>query len=135
MHYQTLTNDQLIDRFKAYKDLPPLSDLQNEALVWLTHSIYRMEVRYISKLVVRKSETAIDVDLLANDATYEFLDRYLIGRHSNLNACEQVLHLLKKIARSKVVNAIRDSRRRVQPVERLNAIARCRSSKTTHHKM
>ena len=110
-NYQPVADDQIVELIRAYIDLLSLPDQQNDALDRLTSSIFRMEVRYISKLVICKWETAVDIHLLANDVTYEFLDRYLIGQRRNLIAGEHVLPLLKKIARSRVVNAIRDSRR------------------------
>ena len=111
MNYQPVADDQIVELIRAYIDLRSLPDQQNEALDRLTDSIFRMEVRYISKLVMCKWETAVDIHLLANDVTYEFLDRYLIGQSRNFSALDQVSALLKKIARSRVVNAIRDNRR------------------------
>ena len=110
-NYQPEADDQIVELIRAYIDLRSLPDQQNEALDRLTDSIFRMEVRYISKLVMCKWETAVDIHLLANDVTYEFLDRYLIGQGCNFSPLDQVLALIKKIARSRVINAIRDNLR------------------------
>ena len=112
MQCHSIADHQIFALIQSYTDLRTLPDLQNEVLDRLTDSIFQFAVGYISRLVVSKSETAIDIHLLANDATYDFLDRYLISRPWNLNAEMRVLPLLKKIARSKVLNAIRDNRRR-----------------------
>ena len=111
MHCQTVGEDAIVDCIRAYINLQTLPAVQNEALDRLTDSIFRMEVRYISRLLSRRSEIEIDIHLLANDVAYDFLDRYLIGQYRNFVAAEHVIPLLKKMARSGVVNAIRDSHR------------------------
>ncbi len=78
----------------------PLStlDQQKESLDRLTHLIFQMEVRYISKLVANKykSDADLDTDLLANHVTFEFLDRYLNCHGREMIARLKVEPLLKR---------------------------------------
>ena len=111
INYQPIADDQIVGLIRAYIDLLTLPDQQNETLARLIDSIFGMQVRYISKLVACNSETEFDIQLIANNATYDFLDRYLIGQRRTFSALDQAPALLKKIARSRVINTIRDSRR------------------------
>ncbi len=121
MNYQPEAEDRIVELILTYIDLRSSPDQQDKALDRLIDSIFRMQVRYISKLVLSNAESQLDIQLLANNITYEFLDRYLIGQHRSLNIGEHVLPLLKKIARSRVINAIRDSRRECRHPDRSQA--------------
>jgi len=109
-HFGPNSNDQIRELFRAYLN-QSTPDRKKEALDRLIDSIYRMEVRYISKLVARKSESELDIDDLANHVTCEFWDSYLIGKRRKIDAEAKVVPLLKKMARSCVNNAVRDGKR------------------------
>ena len=116
---------EIVDLIREWIAQRSLSDHGNKAMCLLTDAIYRMEVSYISRLVVCKVKTGLDVEQIANDVTYEFLNRYLCQEHVNFIEDVQVVPLLKKIARSMVINAIRNGRRqRRQPYKALGERAR-----------
>lgn len=106
-----VSDDDIGVLFRAYMDPSCIGPAKKEALERLLISILRMEVRYISKLAAHKSESQIDIDDLSNHVTQEFWERYLVGKIRKLGVVAKVVPLLKKMARSFVINAVRDSER------------------------
>ncbi|MEQ1831386.1 MAG: hypothetical protein ABL921_35900, partial [Pirellula sp.] len=88
-----VADDQIVELFRICLGNQGGPDPQREAMNRLTRLIFQMELHYISKVVCNRPDLGLDTEQLANDATFEFLDCYLIRKHRTVNDIAKVLPL------------------------------------------